>query len=67
MTYDEFDKLAVSLGVDRTEWRAAIDDEMFDNDGMPVVHYPSLDVYVELMSHLDELDGIVDSPQEPTV
>ena len=37
---DEFSALAREMGIDMHHWYASIQDEAFDNAGMPWVHYP---------------------------
>ncbi len=42
ITQEEFDALARELGIDMHHWHASIQEECFDNDGMPIVDYPHL-------------------------
>jgi len=43
ITNDEFNALARELGIDMHHWYASIQEECFDDDGMPIVHYPALE------------------------
>lgn len=51
ISQQEFDALAREHGIDMHHWHASIQEEAYDNDGMPIVHYPA-DSYERLLAAL---------------
>ena len=56
MTAATLDRIAELNGIDMSTWRDACEAEMFDNSGMPIVHYPGTS-YARVLAALGELQG----------